>query len=190
MSDKPKLPPELVELRPGLAEDEYAQHPVTAEPRLPRPPREYTKAVHEKIVELIAKGHRPEVAAASAGIRKSTFAYWMQLGKSGDVRMAQFVDDVERAYATAEVDILNEILADERDKTENRKWLLERLRVDGYSKDVQLKVNAALLEIMERVKNGCTPQEYIKFLSLATGHQLDLVDADPPLLTDGAEEET
>ncbi len=144
------LPPSLLAVRPEL---ELDGHPVA--PTIGRPPRSYTRGLHDQIVLHIHNGNRPVTAAAMAGITSQTFYTWMRLGKAGDVHLAEFAEDVELAIGKAEGTALEAVKAFA--DPENAKWYLERTRAAGFSKEVNAKVEGALQEFVQRLRDGLMP---------------------------------
>lgn len=137
------------------------QHPSTG-PCIGDPPRKYSLAVHDRIVAELEKGQRPQGACARAGITVSTFHEWIRRGKSGDPHLYQFAEDVEIAYnkfeATAVDAVVEGVLSADAgtrlSSTEEAKWILERARPDGYSKQVKTAVEGQQKEFILRLEAG------------------------------------
>lgn len=152
------IPPELLAERPGLAYVENVTHPSTSPPSNAAPPRKYTIAVHERICEELKRGQRPQGACALAGITVATFYEWVRRGKSGDPYLAQFAEDVEIAYNTAEAiasGVINEGFTSDNPElrnVESAKWFLERQRSDGYAKKVKTEVESQVQEFLSRLE--------------------------------------
>lgn len=171
MNKKP-LPPELLAARPGLADDPHAEHPVNG-PMIGSPPAKYTIAVHEAIIAHIKAGNRPIAAAAAAGITSNTFYDWMKRGRSGDPHLVQFYEDVEIAQGVAETTALAAVKPMNTMDGENAKWWLERARAAGYSKEVNARVEAALSEFVEKLRNGLPHEVYMMVLAAASGQAIE-----------------
>jgi transposase len=77
---------------------------VPPEERGPGRPSKLTPEVREEIVEAIKIGNYPEIAAAAAGISKTTFYGWMKEGtdEKAELEFQQFREEVEKAKAFAE----------------------------------------------------------------------------------------
>lgn len=195
-----KASPELLEQRPGLADEEDVRHPLT-NPVLGDAPRKYTKAVHDRICDEIASGQRPQGACARAGITMATFYDWMRRGKDGDPWLHQFAEDVEVAKGKAEakaVDVLTRSGFEAQDMdSDDVKWWLERARPEGYSKHtVQLvddqqkeflaRLEAALLPMPPRLISG--EQILMLIYSVSMGQPVNLGPAQ--LLPANASEKT
>ena len=107
-----------------------------------------TKPVVDELVERVAAGGPPLVAAAAAGIDEDTFAGWMRRGTAErDRRRDGIVDEsesvfvdvvsaVEKASAVAELRLVDQICraADEPRGWQAAAWLLEHGRADRWSK--------------------------------------------------------
>lgn len=194
-SDPPK---ELLSARPVLDGDPTVAHPDMGLP-LGSPPRKYTRAVHERIVLELRKGQRPQGACARAGITLATFHDWVRRGKSGDPWLFEFAEDVEIAYNEAEaglVDVITEATEDAEDKktgVEAAKWLLERTRADGYSKQVKALVDKQIEGFMIRLEKALEPHIFEKVLAVylgqavAAGEQIGMKEA--ALLPEHGEEQ-
>lgn len=166
---------ELAQLRPAV-EDSQVHDPDAPKP-VGRPPRKYSKAVHEIIVQELRRGQRAQGACARAGITVNTFQNWIQLGKNGDPHLAQFAEDVEIAYNAAEADVVEGLLevtndAEARvsDKLEARKFWLERQRADGYSKQVKTLVDKQIEGFMRRLESALAPHIFEQVLAVYLGH--------------------
>lgn len=174
---KIKPPPkDLIDQRPALAGEVYVQHPNTS-PSIGEPPRKYTRAVHERIVEELKKGQRPQGACARAGITLATFHEWVRRGKAKDPWLYEFAEDVEIAYNTAEATALEAVTEGFRstdpairlNHTEEAKWFLERARPDGYSKQVKTAVEGQIMQFMVRLEAALDPLTFEKVLAVYLG---------------------
>lgn len=173
MPRKP-IPKELVETRPSVLLDGQPHHP-TQGAYAPPPPKRYTPAVHEVIVENIKKGNRPHVAAAMAGIHSNEFYNWMRLGKEGHPSLYQFAIDVDLACGVAEglaVAALSGEAGFSAMEPELAKWWLERSRADGWSKEAATKVNSMLEEFFKRLENSLPPHIFQMVIAAASGQAL------------------
>jgi hypothetical protein len=185
-----KKPPEgLLASRPAL-EGENVPHPASGAPP-GSPPRGYSRGLHDRIVELIRLRNRPAVAAAIAGIPSSTYYAWMRKGREGDPWLYEFACDVEKAMAEAESAAIQTITGPSPDlftDPDSARWWLERARPEGYSKDTNTKVNALLIEFMERLERALPPE--IFQMVVAAGQGQALLQEKPVFqLVDGDEEE-
>lgn len=170
----PTAPEKLIEQRPVLeGEPDIEQH--TQQAKLGRPPRKYTKAVHDVIVQELQRGQRPQGACARAGITTATFYDWIQRGKSGDPWLYEFAEDVEIAFNEAEakaVDVVNDVMGSEDDEMRFKAatWKLERTRPDGYSKQVKTAVEGQILQFMQRLEKALDAATFEKVLAVYQGH--------------------
>lgn len=186
-----KLPPEALEQRPHLMTDDEAEHPVNG-PMLGPVPRQYTRGLHDAIVQKIRQGNRPVAAAQQCGITAATFSRWMQLGKDGNPHLWQFAEDVECATAVPEGAAIASITGPEGkfDDPDNAKWWLERARPEGYSKEANAKVHGMIAEFLERLSANLPPEIFKMVVAAAAGHSPRLAaQYTPPELTSGSDEE-
>lgn len=165
-----KLPDALVETRPALAEDPSTQHPTNGAPLGPVPAR-YTRALHDAIVQHIADGNRPTVAAKMAGLPESTFYSWMQRGRNNDPHLWEFARDIELAEGRAEGEAVKVIKEAFKDDPDHAKWWLERARARGWNKSAAAIADAQIEEFMRRLEAGLPPEVFQLVLSVAVGQQ-------------------
>jgi hypothetical protein len=66
-------------------------------------PRKLTPETHERIVGAVREGNQLHVAAAYAGVSKSTFKEWCQRGRCGEEPFFAFIEALDEAMAAAEV---------------------------------------------------------------------------------------
>lgn len=171
-----------------MTEDPLTEHPEQG-PALGAPPKYYTRGVHEAIVDHIRRGNRPVVAAGLAGITSATFYGWMQRGREADPHLESFANDVELAMATAEGKAVEKIFGDTGfADPDNAKYWLERARPEGWSKETNAKVNALLVEFMERLERTLPPDVFRMVIAAASGQTA--VVARPTFQLSGSEEET
>lgn len=188
MSD---LPNELIETRPGLADDPSMQHPATG---MHRVPTKYTKGLHEQIVALVRVGNRPHVAAMYCGLSANCFTSWMKKGKEGDPTLWEFARDIDQAVAGTEIACIKAITQDldpSKLDPEYAKWLSERRFPDGYSKEANAKVQGILEEFMARLAVNLPPEIFKMVVAAASGHAQSLTSSSPiaELSVSSAEEE-
>lgn len=172
------IPKELLEQRPVLEGDPTVVHPDMGNVGIGKPPRKYTPAVHEKIVEELRKGQRPQGACARAGITVAMFYDWVRRGKQGDPHLYQFAEDVEIAFNEAEasaVDVITEFIEDKSPdaspklRLEAAQWRLERSRPDGYSKQVKTAVEGQIKEFLLRLEKALPPHIFEMVLAVYLG---------------------
>ncbi len=137
--------------------------------RMGNPPAKYSIGLHTHICELIKKGHRPVIAAQQAGIASHTFYRWMNLGKNGDPHLYQFAEDVEQAVAIFEGTMTDKVIEDTDKDAKSAQWLLERRFPEGYSKDVDSKVNAIISNFMAALKEHLSDVEFFKVMAISSG---------------------
>jgi hypothetical protein len=89
-------------------------------------PVQLTPAVHAQIVEAIRQGNFAHVAAAAAGVPRSTFFRWKQHGTAGEARYVPFVEAIEAAEAYADTHAVAVITTAMRDDPKDAAWYLER----------------------------------------------------------------
>lgn len=143
-------------------------------------PSRYSTGAHQVICDNIRAGNRPVTAAQMAGIPSNIYYHWMKLGKEGNPHLAQFAEDVELACGVAEGNAVAAITSSYADP-DNAKWWLERARASGYSKEVNLKVDAMINEFMDRLQSGLPPDIWDKVLAVGGGANLQISDGRTPL---------
>lgn len=192
----PNEPPaKLIETRPVLEGDPTVVHPDTGMP-LGRPPRKYTRAVHDVIVQELKRGQRPQGACARAGITVSTFYDWVNRGKSGDPHLFEFAEDVEIAFNTAEaeqVDVIQNTVRGEDPELALKaaQWSLERTRADGYSKQVKTAVEGQILQFMQRLEKTLDAATFEKVLAVYMGHAPSAAaELEAKVVTDATEDDS
>lgn len=65
-------------------------------------PSKFTKRVRETILRHLRLGAHRETACARAGINERTFYIWREKAAAGQVRFAEFFDDIAQAEAERE----------------------------------------------------------------------------------------
>ncbi len=137
--------------------------------RMGNPPAKYTPGLHAHVVDLIKKGHRPIAAARQAGIASHMFYRWMNLGKNGDPHLFQFSEDVEQAVAIFEGTMVDVVIEDASNDAKSAQWMLERRHPEGYSKEVDAKVNGIIANFMANLKEHLTDAEYFRVVAVSSG---------------------
>lgn len=137
--------------------------------QLGAPPARYSLGVHQKICENIKAGNRPVTAAQMAGIPSHIFYRWMNMGKNGDVHMFQFAEDVEIAIGEFEGRMVNRIVEDAVDDAKSAQWIVERRFPEGYSKEVDAKVQAQQAAFLKHLEEHLTPAEFFRVLAVSSG---------------------
>lgn len=169
-----KVPEGLVETRPAVA-DEPTEHFVNGPPLGP-PPRNYTRGLHDRIVQLIEAGNRPVVAAGMAGITSATFHRWIQQGREGNPHLVEFAQDVELAESRAEGNAVETVQKAALEDPEYAKWWLERARAKGWSKQVRTIVEHELEDVIERLHAAFAhePKTFERILAAIAGETVAL----------------
>ncbi len=137
--------------------------------RMGAPPAKYTPAVHQHICENIKKGNRPVTAAQMAGIPSHMFYRWMNMGKAGDPHLFDFANDVEQAIAIFESKMVELVVEDAATDAKSAQWTLERRFPEGFSKEVDAKVQAIMANFMANLKEQLSDAEYFKVLAVSSG---------------------
>lgn len=145
-SDKTALT--IYDLRPGYKGDVGPQP--EGQKRLPA---RYTEALHAAIVEKVIGGNNKVTAATALGLPAPVYYAWQSDVKDGTAHpsIVQMFEDLERAYAMAEVKAVDKI-TDKDGSVENSKWFLERSRARDWSKQEQLIVKNELTAAFERLE--------------------------------------
>lgn len=123
-----------------------------------------TEAVKAVIVSSVREGAPVEPACEAAGISVSTYYNWMRWGKGGKEPYASFLQDVTRARAEAELELLSTAKAGD-DKGESNgparcaQWILERTRGNRYAARVNVKVEEELETLLDVVERICSSKD-------------------------------
>jgi predicted site-specific integrase-resolvase len=144
---------------------------------MPRPKLE--EAVTQRIVDLIRAGNYLEVAAAAAGIHRTTLHRWMRLGREQKRgRYRRFLNAVEKAQAEAESRGVALIAKAASEDWRAAAWQLERRAPQRYGARVQISVQEELGSALDRLKRGLAPDVYEQVLTLLAS---DEVNVEPQL---------
>lgn len=152
--------------------------------QLGAPPARYSLGVHQKICENIKAGNRPVTAAQMAGIPSHIFYRWMNAGKNGDPHLYQFAEDVEIAIGEFEGKMTQKVVEDADVDAKSAQWVLERRFPEGYSKEVDAKVQAQQAAFLKHLEEHLSPAEFFKVLAITsgfTGNEVSQLNAKPEL---------
>ncbi len=185
MSEK-KLPPELLEARPALAELPGETHPDT-HGDVPPPPAKYTPGLHYAIIKFIESGHRPIAAARMAGITADTFHRWMQRGKQGDPHLVHLVTEVEIAEGKAEGRLVDLVSAGAVHDPELALKMLERRWPEAYAKDVSMRVHSEMEMVFKRLET-LRPEVYEEVVACLSGQSYTPVQLPPAEIISSGDE--
>lgn len=99
-------------------------------------PTKLSPEITEVLVGVFAKGQTSiDSACAYAGIGARTFYQWMEKGRAGDETYTQFVQDIEKARASAVQSYLNVIHEAAQNGTwQAAAWWLERVLPAQYGR--------------------------------------------------------
>ena len=98
--------------------------------------------VQERLIQALKAGNYIEPACAYAGIGKSLFYEWMELGKNGKSEFVDFVDAVTRAIASAEIGSVAKIKLAADIDWRAAAWLLERRHPDRWANTQRIELMA------------------------------------------------
>ena len=105
-------------------------------------------AIHKAVVNLVKQGNWIQTASRAVGIPRSTMFRWMQIGRGEHPTRAatepylSFAKDVDDAFATAEVEIVQDLRSS--DDWRAKAWLLERGPArDSWSQSVNINAQMA-----------------------------------------------
>ena len=150
---------------------------------MPRP--KLDEVVTQRILDLIRAGNYLEVAAAAAGIHRTTLHRWIRLGreqKRGKYR--RFLNVAEKAQAEGESRHVALIAKAATDDWKAAAWSLERRAPRRYGARVQISVQEEFESALNRLKKGLKPEEYEKVLTLISSDDND-VELQPVQPMDG-----
>ena len=105
-------------------------------------------AIHKAVVNLVKQGNWIQTASRAVGIPRSTMFRWMQIGRGEHPTRAatepylSFAKDVDDAFATAEVEIVQDLRSS--DDWRAKAWLLESGPArDRWSQSVNINAQMA-----------------------------------------------
>ena len=124
--------------------ESFARHYAGAhDETVPKPAATRKVLLRDRIVELVAAGNYPEVAAGIAGIARSRFFAWMQRAAEWDDAEAipaeelvyrEFRDAIRAAQDEAEGRMLAIVVRGAASNPLEARWWLERVRPDRYAR--------------------------------------------------------
>lgn len=89
-------------------------------------PTKLDDLVAKRICNALAGGNAQATAARAAGVGVSTLKEWLSRGRKGEEPYADFLDQVKRAEAAGEVELVATIRAGATKTWQCAAWLLER----------------------------------------------------------------
>jgi hypothetical protein len=98
-------------------------------------PSKYTPEIHAGIVEAISAGNYREPSSQAHGICPKTFYNWLSRGKKGEEPFLQFLHDIKRAEAQAELDHIRKIGEIARGEAVIERKVIKRAKRDGTSEE-------------------------------------------------------
>lgn len=107
-------------------------------------PSKLTPDTATAIVEAVEAGNYPEVAAASAGVKASTYYGWMERGRAGEAPFVEFSEAITRARAKAEAGMVALVRTDAAKNAESARWHLERSAPDRWGRRDKLTIESAV----------------------------------------------
>ncbi|MBI2392805.1 MAG: hypothetical protein HYV09_24685 [Deltaproteobacteria bacterium] len=106
-------------------------------------PTKLTDDVQAKVCEAIRAGSHYEAAARHAGVGRTTFFHWLELGKSGKgARYVAFAEAVERAENDMELALVAFWRRAAMKDWKAARGLLERRFRDRWGKEEKIQVQA------------------------------------------------
>jgi len=151
---------------------------------MPRPKLE--PAVTQRIIDLMRAGNFLEVAAAAAGVHRTTLHRWLRLGrdqKRGKYR--KFADAVDRAQAESEARDVALIAKASPEDWRAAAWRLERKAPRRYGQRVQISVQEELDRVLDKLERKLRPEIYEQVLQ-AMASEDDELPAAPALAVAGS----
>ena len=132
-------------------------------------PTKLTDELSAAFCAIVEEGTHLETAAESVGIAVSTLYNWLDWGSEGREPYAAFLEDVTRARAVAEIELIRTLKRGDGKgisfgQARAAAFLLERTRPNKYAQRVNLKVEDAVREVLEVVSRVCSPEDFARIL--------------------------
>jgi len=143
--------------------------PVSPQRARKRAPREQTtKLTAERraaILQHLKKGQRRIVVCDLVGISTRTLRHWLQQGKEGHSRYADFRREALAAEAGSEEEAVSNIRTAGRKDWRADAWWLERTRADVYGDKVRIQLEGELDKILGAAEEVLDDETYTRFLA-------------------------
>lgn len=146
-------------------------------------PPELTPELQAAVCKLVERGNRVTAACQVHGVSPRTLSNWRSRGQEGEQPFADFVQAVERAYAKAEADLVEDIRQGRSTRDfDNRalQFLLERGRREGWGPSITVKVEEAKGTLLDVASEVLEPKAFATLLQALESHGAG-VEAEPGL---------
>lgn len=115
-----------------------------------------TDELTEKICDHIRNGNYVITACQAEGIARSSFYLWLKKAKQneerdvayGDCPYIRFAKAIERAQATGEIFLMNNVLAGKQG-WQGSAWILERTKQDKFGQRQQVSVRSEVRHVLD-----------------------------------------
>lgn len=143
------------------------------------------RRIHRVVTEAMRAGNYLETAAALAGVDPSTLRRWIARGErerrrrdagetpdSSENGFVRFAQDVGRAAAAAQSEIVGRIVRAGREDWRAAAWWLERRHGDGWGHRVdEQAVNREVETFLDRVESKLEPSAFEHILQIVAGDE-------------------
>lgn len=130
-------------------------------------PTKFNAEVAERILTAIRAGNSLRASAESANIDVSTFHDWVNWGKAGDARFAEFAVQVQRARGDAEQACVDCIFnAAKSGQWQAAAWLLERSRHEDWGRKDYQKID--MRQQLEQLSDEELEKRYVAAVKRAS----------------------
>jgi hypothetical protein len=128
-------------------------------------PTKLTAELSATIVASIEAGNYNDTAAQAAGVDRQTFYNWLKWGREGREPYVEFFDEVTRAHAKAESDLVTTLKkGDEKGasfgQAKAAAFLLERTRPKKFAQRINLKVQDELERLLDIAERVLAPKDF------------------------------
>ncbi|MEM2508966.1 MAG: transposase [Candidatus Thermoplasmatota archaeon] len=103
-----------------------------------------TAEVEEALLKMIEQGLTVKRACNALGISEKTFYSWIERGKTGKGKYAEFLDKVKKAEAKFIADAVEKIKEAGQKNWQALAWLLERKFPEEFGKKESLQVEGKM----------------------------------------------
>lgn len=128
-------------------------------------PTKLTAELSAEIVASIEAGNYNDTAAQAAGVDRQTLYNWLKWGQDGKEPYAEFFDDVTRARARAEADLVDTLKqGDEKGASfgtaKAAAFMLERTRPKKFAQRINVKVQDELERLLDIAERVLAPKDF------------------------------
>jgi hypothetical protein len=136
-------------------------------------PLKLDEELQAAICKLIERGNIVATACQANGVSQGKYYEWRQRGARGEEPFATFREQVDRAFAKAETDIVEEIRQAHSEKQRSNKalqFLLERTRRERWGPSISIKVEEAKTTFLDAAHSVLEPEAFESLLQALESH--------------------